>query len=156
MIHEVDSLQRGLSFNIQTPPLSVLSQPTNATQAITACKSESPARGANSDGAKHDSVPRANSESLANGPARTPLSIIPTSQATTQDALQSIPSTNGPSNDSRPTAGSLSAPVVNGGIMPSERTNPPQVGDVPLSLSNNLRTSPSVQDGVSEEPSSVS
>lgn len=161
MIQEVDSLQRGLSFNIQTSPsLSVLVQPAN--QAITARKSESPTRSANSDGVRHDSVRRADSESLANGP-RKPLSIILTSQTTTQDTLQSVPSMNGSNNDS--SAGSLSMSVagnglafpkvVNGGLS-SEHTNPPQVGYAPLSLPNNLRTSTSVQGGVCEEPSSVS
>jgi hypothetical protein len=163
MIQEVDSLQRGLTFNIQTSPLSVLVQPTNPfTQTITARKSESPTRSANSDGAKHDSVHRANSESLANGGPRKPLSIILTSQPATQDALQSVPSMNGSSNDSRqsvPVVGNVLAfpEVVNGGLpVSSEHTNPLQVGHVPLSSPNNLRTSTSVQGGVSEEPSSVS
>lgn len=156
----MDSLQRGLAFNIQTSPLSVLVQPTNPfTQTITACKSESPTRSASLDAAKHDSVRRANSESLANGGPRKPLSIVLTSQPVTQDAPQSVPSMNESSNDSRQSVDSLSVPVVGNVLAFPEVVNDglpvssQQVGHVSL---NNLRTSTSVQGRVSEELSSVS
>jgi hypothetical protein len=165
MIQEMDPLQGGLMFNIQTSPISMLVQPTNSsTQTIATRKSESPTRSSNpdSDGAKLDSMRRANSESLANGPQK-PLSIILARQATAQDTLQSVPSMNGSSNDSEPSADSLqmsagsilSFSTVNGDPS-TEYTNPPQVGHVPLSSSNDLRTSTSAQGGVREEPSSAS
>ena len=162
-MQEMDPLQSGLTFNIQTSPISMLVQPTGSslhTQLITTRKSESPIRSTNQS-ANQDNVRRANSELLANGP-RKPLSILSwsISPTATQDTLQSNASLLGSNNDSRllvtdslPMSVMSNAPIpeVSGGLS-IESTN---VSQVTSSASDGLQKSNYTQRDVSGGPSSV-
>jgi hypothetical protein len=155
-IQEMDP-QSGLTFDIQTSPISILVQPIGLR------KSESPTRTTNQS-AKNDNVCRANSELSANGP-RKPLSILSMSSTATQDALQSAASMHGSNNDSQQLVDDLdssptpvmpnvpipASPKINGG--PSiEPTNMLQVTS---SASDGLQISHYTQSDVGGEPSSV-
>lgn len=165
-MQEMDPLQSGLTFDIQTSPISILVQPIGSslhTQLIPPRKSESPTRTTNQS-AKHDNVRRANSELSANGP-RKPLSILSMSSTATQDALESAASKHGSNNDSQQLIDDLdslpmpvmpnvpipASPKVNGGLS----IEPTDMLQVTSSASDGLQISHYTQSDVGGGPSSV-